>query len=356
MLQTRSNIFLVAQVNTSAGGSAVVISNSSNIFITNTSLTVMVQNSAGWVMNASSTILNSAGWIVNVANTGGAFSITNSAGWVVSASSTILNSAGWIVNVANTGGSINVLNSGGLFAMQSGTWTVGLSTTANTSVIQNSGGLYAMQSGVWAVSSTILNSAGWLVNASCTILNSAGWVVANTGRTDIILNSGGLYSMQSGVWTVSATILNSAGWVVANTGRTDIILNSGGLYSMQSGLWTVSSTILNSAGWIVSVANTAGSTVYALDSAATGAVVTSIVSTVGTVVLAVAQAKRVSLSVYNASTNPLFLKMGSGAKTTDFTLMMVASGYYEVARPIYNGQITGVWATANGNAYVTETT
>ena len=192
MLQTRSNVFLVAQVNTSAGGSAVVITNSSNIFITNTSLTVVVQNSAGWVVNASSTILNSAGW-------------------VVSASSTILNSAGWIVSVANTGG-----------------------------------------------------------------------VVA---------------------------LSNSAGWAV-----------------------------------------------YALDSAAIGAVVTPVASTIGTVVLAASQPKRVALSIYNASIYPLYMKMGSGAKSTDFTLMMVASGYYEMARPIYSGQLTGVWGTADGSAYITETT
>ena len=114
--------------------------------------------------------------------------------------------------------------------------------------------------------------------------------------------------------------------------------------------------ISNSAGWVVSVSNTAGLVVYALDSAATGAVVTSIASTIGTVVLAAAQSRRVSLSIYNNSTNPLFMKMGSGAKTTDFTLMMVGSGYYEIPQPIYNGQLTGVWATANGTVLITETT
>ena len=55
MLQTRSNGILVTMTNTQAGGSSVVITNSSNIFITNTSLTVMVQNSAGWVVNVANT-------------------------------------------------------------------------------------------------------------------------------------------------------------------------------------------------------------------------------------------------------------------------------------------------------------
>lgn len=225
MLQTRSSILLVAQTNTSAGGSAVIISNSSNIFITNTSLTVLVQNSAGWVISASATILNSAGW-------------------VVSASATILNSAGWIVNVANTGGTVFLGPGSGLI-----------------------------------------------------------------GTMNIIAQGTG-----------------------------------------------ASTNIINSAGWVVSMANTANLAIYALDSAATGSVVSAVASTVGTVVLAGAQTKRVALSLYNASVNPLFMKFGSGAKVTDFTLMMVASGYYEMARPIYNGQITGVWVTANGTCYVTETT
>lgn len=113
MLQTRSNVLLVAQVNTVAGGSVVVISNSSNIFITNTSLTVMVQNSAGWVVNASSTILNSAGWIVSVANTGGTVFIGPGTGLIgtmniiaqgTGASTNIINSAGWVLSIANTSG------------------------------------------------------------------------------------------------------------------------------------------------------------------------------------------------------------------------------------------------------------
>ncbi len=142
MIKTRSDALLVWMVNTSpGGGSAVTITNSSNLFITNTSLTVLVQNSAGWV-----------------------------------------------VNVANTGGTTTILNSGGLFAMQSGTWNVTQVSTGRTAIILNSGGLFAMQSGTWSVTQV------------------------STGRTAIILNSGGLFAMQSGTWLVgaSSTIMNSS--------------------------------------------------------------------------------------------------------------------------------------------------
>lgn len=247
--------------------------------------------------------------LVAVTNTqagGSAVVITNSQNLGVN----VQNSAGWIVYVANT--------------------VAGGSAVS----ITNSGGLYAMQSGVWSVSSTILNSAGWVVNVANTsplvsVQNSAGWVVnvANTAnRTVIVNNSGGLFANQSGTWTVG--ISNSAGWVFnqANTGGN------------------------------VNVANSAGWAVFAVDSASVGSVVTVVASTVGTVTLAASQTKRVSLSLYNASANPLFMKLGASATTASYTLMMVGSGYYELPRPIYNGIITGIWQTANGNCYVTETT
>ena len=80
MLQTRSSYLLVAQVNTVAGGSIVSIS-----------------NSAGWVVNASSTILNSAGWVIAQSNTGGTVILNGG-------STSIINTAGWIVAISNTSG------------------------------------------------------------------------------------------------------------------------------------------------------------------------------------------------------------------------------------------------------------
>jgi len=252
----------------------------------------------------------------------------------------------WVVNTDGAGGS-----------------SVIVTNTPLPVIINNSGGLYAMQSGAWNVSSTILNSAGWIVNVANTnnnvnIINSAGWIItqantvnnvniinsagwvfnqANTGGR-VIVNNSALYSMQSGAWAVSATILNSAGWVV-NVANTNNIVS-----------------VANSAGWVMSQANTFGMVVFIMDSGAVASAVTAVSSTVGTVTLSSAKNNRVALSIYNASANPLFMKLGAGATTASYTLMMVASGYYEMARPIYEGIVTGIWQTANGQALVTETT
>lgn len=108
-------------------------------------------------------------------------------------------------------------------------------------------------------------------------------------------------------------------------------------------------------GSVVQITNSAGWVVYAIDSNGTGGPVTAVTSTVGTVTLAAANTRRVNLSIYNASTNPLFMKLGASATTASYTLMMVGSGYYELPRPLYNGIITGIWQTANGSALVSET-
>jgi hypothetical protein len=60
-------------------------------------------------------------------------------------------------------------------------------------------------------------------------------------------------------------------------------------------------------------------------------------------------------TVYNDSTADLYLKFGTGASTTSFTVKLPASSYYEVPGPgPYGGEITGMWSAANGAARVTE--
>lgn len=268
------------------------------------------------------------------------------------------NSAGWVITT-NTGAASAttiITNSGGLFANQSGTWTVGISNSAGWIFSQsNTGGAFTLSNSS-ALAAIITNSQNWVIY----VQQSGSWTQANTVSAVSIINSAG--------WVVGISntsplvqIQNSAGWVVA-------VSNTSPLVSVQNSAgWVInaSSTILNSAGWIVSVSNTGGNfnitnsagwTVFAVDSAAVGAVVTVVASTVGAATLAASNLKRVALSIYNASANPLFMKFGASASTASYTLMMVASGYYEMARPIYNGLVTGIWQTANGNAYISETT
>lgn len=264
-------------------------------------------------------------WQVNTSSPGGSSVVVTNTPLLVT-----LSAGNALVGTINTiaigaGGNVTVVNSGGLFAMQSGAWTVAVSNTGGSVVVSNT-------------------------QTSINIINSAGWVFAqsNTDNQGVIVrNSGGLYAMQSGVWTVSSTILNSAGWsvVVSNT---------------QTGI-----NIINSAGWIVAqsntggnvnVANSAGWIMFNVESGFPVAVITTVVSTIGLVQILTNNNLRHGVSIYNQSVAPLYLKLGATASTASYTLMMVGSSYYELPKPVYTGLITGIWNSANGFALVTELT
>jgi hypothetical protein len=72
------------------------------------------------------------------------------------------------------------------------------------------------------------------------------------------------------------------------------------------------------------------------------------------VTLQASNANRRQLVVVNDSTAVLYLKYGSGASATSYTVKLAAGDYWEMPLPAYTGIVTGIWASANGFAYVTE--
>lgn len=63
---------------------------------------------------------------------------------------------------------------------------------------------------------------------------------------------------------------------------------------------------------------------------------------------------RAQWCVFNDSTAVLYLKYGATVSSTDYTVKIAAGGFYEAPFPCYTGAVAGVWASANGYAYVTE--
>lgn len=86
--------------------------------------------------------------------------------------------------------------------------------------------------------------------------------------------------------------------------------------------------------------------------------VTQVASSASSVTLKASNAARVKLFVFNDSTQVLYLKLGATASTTSFTLKVDPQGYWELPGDgqIYTGTVDAIWASANGNAYVTELT
>lgn len=83
------------------------------------------------------------------------------------------------------------------------------------------------------------------------------------------------------------------------------------------------------------------------------AVVSAVNADTAATPLAAANRSRLGLLVYNDSSADLYLKFGSGASATDYSVKIGGGGYYEVPFE-YDGIVTGAWASATGVARVTE--
>lgn len=59
-------------------------------------------------------------------------------------------------------------------------------------------------------------------------------------------------------------------------------------------------------------------------------------------------------SVFNDSSAVLYLKWGTGASSTSYTVQVAAGGFYEFPQPLYTGVVHGAWASATGAARCTE--
>lgn len=103
------------------------------------------------------------------------------------------------------------------------------------------------------------------------------------------------------------------------------------------------------------VAVSPNNTVTTQEVTTTTPAVTQVASSATNVTLLASAAGRRGSTVYNASTAILYLKLGATASATSYTTQVAASGYYEVPFG-YTGIIDGIWAAANGFAYVTSLT
>lgn len=83
--------------------------------------------------------------------------------------------------------------------------------------------------------------------------------------------------------------------------------------------------------------------------------VTQVASSATSVTLLSANSSRLQATIYNDSTQVLYVKFGTTASTVSYTVQLTSQAYYEVPAR-YTGRIDGIWASANGNAYVTELT
>lgn len=122
---------------------------------------------------------------------------------------------------------------------------------------------------------------------------------------------------------------------------------SGTVAATQAGTWNIGSvsTISGTVNTNVLVApgtNSAG--------------ITSVAASASSVSLLAANTGRKMMMVFNDSASAiLYLKFGTTASPTSYTVQIPAGGYYEMpTAAIYRGAIDGIWSAAVGDARITE--
>lgn len=144
---------------------------------------------------------------------------------------------------------------------------------------------------------------------------------------------------QSGTWTVQpGNTANTTAWKV-----------DGSAVTQPVSLASVPSHAVTNAGTFA---------VQLPTSPATGTM-SSVASSASSVTVLASNASRKGASVYNDSTQILYLAVSATtASSTAYTIQLPANAFFELPPcrdgSIYTGQLTGIWASANGNARVTE--
>lgn len=80
----------------------------------------------------------------------------------------------------------------------------------------------------------------------------------------------------------------------------------------------------------------------------------SVPANLASVELLPANADRRTAIIYNDGNRLLYVKYGTTASATSFTVLLRPDDY--VVIPDYNGKIDGIWNVANGSARITELT
>ena len=97
-------------------------------------------------------------------------------------------------------------------------------------------------------------------------------------------------------------------------------------------------------------------TVATKEARASSASVASVNDSATSVTLLASNANRLGCSFFNDSSSDLYLKCGTTASTTDFTVKVLAGGYFEMPYH-YTGRVDGIWSSdSTGACRVTEYT
>jgi len=63
---------------------------------------------------------------------------------------------------------------------------------------------------------------------------------------------------------------------------------------------------------------------------------------------------RLGLMIYNGSTAILYCRIDGNATTSDYSFAIPANSLYEMPQGYFTDKVTGIWASENGSAFITQ--
>lgn len=265
-----------------------------------------------------------------------------------------LTSTGNALDVNLKTSSITLTVSGTVTANQgTSPWVDNISQFGGSAVVT---GIGASGAGIPRVS--LSNDSVLAANQSMNLSQVAGATTA-TGhgtasgalRVELPTDGTGLVNVaQSTAANLNATVVQST----ASNLKASVNLNDGAGSAVNKGQTTASGSlpvVLASDQSSIPVANTPASSATAT--------LSNVASSASSVTLLSSNAARKGATIFNDSTAVVYVKFGTTASNSSYTVQIASLGYYELpftGQGIYTGRIDAIWASADGNARVTELT
>lgn len=237
---------------------------------------------------------------------------------------------------------------------------VGILTGANTVTVNNGGSTASIAMEIYEISGLIAR-----VTAHPDQSATATGTSATAATNAISALSPNEYAFAAvGVGTAAQTITAGAGWT--NDSGQQNPTTPAGLFSfvsmsqfMESLDPVTPSATFTSEPWAIVVASfrpvILGIQGTVKEASVANATLTSVASSASSVTLWASNPQARGRMATNDSTAILYLAFGPTATTSAYTVQIPASGYYELPGPLFTGVVSGIWASANGNARLTET-
>lgn len=198
-----------------------------------------------------------------------------------------------------------------------------------------------------------------------TVNNASGASAVNIqdGGNSITVDNGGTFAVQVNSAIPSGTnLIGKVGIDQTTVGTTNAVsLAQVGATTVATGNGTVSAGVQR-------VAIASDNTAFSVNAVQSGswtvketrpgtATLTNVNDSASSQSLLASNSSRLGASFFNDSTSTLYLKLGTTASTTSYTVQVPPSGYYELPFPAYTGAIDGIWSSdSTGAVRITELT